>query len=191
MSMAAEKAKNATIHFAMSLGKRPHFASGGVVGPLHGVDGGRTDTIPASVPAGSFVVPADVVSGLPGAEGNSLAGHNALNKLFSSGPFMPDAAPYGASTPKLPRGNTIPHQIHAEHALTRAKGGKVEDDEPLPEGNIDIMAAGGEFVVPPEVVKQIGVGKLTRGHDILDKFVLECRKKNIADLRKLPPPVKK
>ncbi|MEJ0093320.1 MAG: hypothetical protein WDN46_07760 [Methylocella sp.] len=187
MSNPTERAKNGAVRFALSMGKRQHFASGGVVGPLHGVDGGRTDTLPISVPAGSYVIPADVVSGLPGAEGNSLAGHNALAKLFSSAPFSPDAAPFGVKSPDLAKGHTIPGQVHAERSLLRAKGGHVEVGGPP----IDIMAAGGEHVVPPEVVLAIGQGNLKLGHEILDEFVKKVRKNNIKDLKKLPGPVKK
>ena len=55
---------------------------------------------------------------------------------------------------------------------------------------IDIMAAGGEHVIPPEMVRRIGLGDLKRGHQILDEFVKEVRKRNIRDLKKLPGPVK-
>ena len=183
-----QRAKNQAIRYALSMSKRPHFASGGVVGPLLGADGGRTDTLPISVPAGSYVIPADVVSGLPGAQGNSLAGHNALNKLFSSMPLSPDDAPYGATQPKLARGNPRPHEQPAIVGLVRPRGGEAPHDDEA--GNVDILAAGGEHVVPPHVVKAIGKGNMKRGHDILDQFVTEVRKRNIDDLKKLPGPVK-
>lgn len=187
-----ERAKNDSIRFALSMGKRRHYASGGVVGPLIDTGPGRTDTLPISVPPGSYVVPADVVSGLPGAQGNSLAGHVALNKLMNALPLSPDEAPYGANKPKLPRGRTIPglgsqHHMMANE-LDKAKGGKVPDEghgEP-----IEIMAAGGEHVIPPHMVKRIGVGNLKRGHEILDEWVKEVRKRNIRELKKLPGPVR-
>lgn len=173
-----QRAKQESIRFALEMAKRPKLASGGVVGPLLGWQGGRTDTLPIGVPAGSYVIPADIVSGLPGAEGNSLAGHNALNKLFSMPPFMPDSAPYGAEKPNLkPK----------KPDFGKAKGGKVAT---RPDGNVDIMAAGGEYVVPPETVKKIGRGNLKLGHEILDEFVKEVRKRNVKDLKKLPGPVK-
>lgn len=185
-----QRAKSDTIHFALSMGKRPHFASGGVVGPLLGADGGRADTRAISVPSGAYVVPADVVSGLPAAQGNSLAGHAALSKLFASMPLSPDKAPYGASDPKLPKGKTMPGLATAHHHLTEtlAKGGHVDDEHGEP---IDIMAADGEYVVHPSVVRAIGMGDLKRGHEILDAFVKEMRKKHIKTLSKLPGPVRK
>lgn len=192
----SERAKSTAIRFALSMGKRQHFASGGVVGPLIDTGPGRTDTLPISVPPGSYVVPADVVSGLPGAQGNSLAGHAALEKLMNAMPLVPDKAPYGADTPQLPRGRTIPGLANQHHLmaaeLDKASGGAISGSH-VPAANddpIEIMAAGGEHVVPPEMVKRIGLGNLKRGHEILDEFVKEVRKRNIKDLKNLPGPVK-
>lgn len=192
--MSTDAARAAAIKYALDMGKvRKHYASGGVVGPLHGTEGGRTDTLPISVPSGSYVLPADVVSGIPGAEGNTLAGHNLLGKLFTQTPFAPDKAPYGAAPAGLKPGRgTIPGQTHAEHELLQtpraAAGGEMGADGEPP---VDIMAAGGEFVVPPEVVKHLGGGDMKKGHELLDDFVLHIRKENIKTLKKLPGPAKK
>lgn len=191
--VGSNRAKDEAIRFALQMGKRPrlHYASGGVVGPLIDTGGGRTDTLPISVPPGSYVVPADVVSGLPGAQGNSLAGHLALEKLMNSLPLSPDEAPYGVDSPTLARGRTIPGLTNIHHLeaneLDKHKGGSVPEDQGKP---IEIMAAGGEHVWPPEYVKRLGLGNLKRGHDILDDFVKEVRKQNIKDLQRLPGPVK-
>ena len=191
MGIGTERAKNTAARFALQMGKRPHFASGGVVGPLIDTGPGRTDTLPISVPAGSYVVPADVISGLPGAQGNSLAGHVALNKLLNAMPLSPDEAPYGADSPQLARGRTIPGLMNARHVmageLDKNKGGRTPHDHSEP---VDIMAAGGEHVIPPEMVKRIGLGNLKRGHEILDDFVKAVRKQNIETVKKLPGPVK-
>lgn len=193
MGNSTERAKSEAIRFALAMGKRPrqHFANGGVVGPLIDTGPGRTDTLPISVPPGSYVIPADVVSGLPGAQGNSLAGHVALNKMMNALPLSPDEAPYGSSDPKLARGRTMPglaniHHIEAS-SLDKSTGGKVEggDDKP-----IEIMAAGGEHIIPPEMVKRIGLGDIKRGHEILDDFVKHVRAQNIKELKKLPGPVR-
>ena len=194
---ANNRAKNIAARFALSMGKRPHFQSGGgitspvVTGPLLNAGPGRTDTLPVSVPPGSYVVPADVVSGLPGAQGNSLAGHVALNKLMNSLPLLPDEAPYGADSPQLTRGRTMPGLLNQHHLLAsmfdKSKGGKVPHDHGEP---VDIMAAGGEHVITPEQVRRLGLGSLKRGHEILDAFVQEVRKRNIKDLKKLPGPVR-
>ena len=194
---ASNRTKNTAARFALEMGKRPRFAGGGgvnepvVTGPLLGTDGGRADTRNVSVPPGSFVIPADVVSGLPSAQGNSLHGHNALAKLFGSLPLLPDEAPFGASPSDLPKGKTIPG-IVPQHRLMNASigestGGKVEgkDNTPIP-----IMAADGEYIVSPEHVRRIGLGNIERGHSILDKFVDEVRRNNIKTLQKLPGTVK-
>ena len=194
---ASNRTKNTAARFALEMGKRPRFAGGGgvnepvVTGALHGIDGGRTDTLPISVPPGSYVVPSDVVSGMPGAQGSSLSGHVALNKLMESLPLLPDETPYGTSSPNLPKGRTIPG-IVPQHRLMNAslgesKGGKVDgkDNEPIP-----IMAAADEHVIHPKFVRRLGLGNLERGHKILDAFVKEVRKRNIKDLQNLPGPVR-
>ena len=166
-----EIAKRAAVQFALSMGKIPHrqkFNSGGPVttGPLVGPHGGRTDTLPITVPGGAFVIPADVVSGVLGAEGNSLAGHAALSKLFG--------------------------QMVAQTHLQASGPGKANGADGKEIGRpVDILAAAGEFVVSPEAVLAVGKGSLKRGHDILDSFVDAIRKKNIDDLKKLPGTVKR
>ena len=176
----------------MAMLKRPKLATGGVVGPLHGYDGGRTDTLPVSVPPGSYVIPADIVSGIPGAQGNSLAGHVALAKLFNSLPLSPDEAPYGVKSPTLAKGYTMPglmslHHLERTSLAAGGVGGKTDEkaDEPVP-----ILAAAGEHVVDPKHVKRLGLGNLKRGHEILDQFVKEVRKRNIKELKSLKGPVR-
>jgi hypothetical protein len=56
--------------------------------------------------------------------------------------------------------------------------------------HVPVMAAGGEFVVPPEVVARIGGGNPERGFRVLDKFVLNSRAKHIKTLKTLKPPKK-
>src|ERR1019366_4073347 len=71
-----------------------HFADGGDalqrglaiankpvhIGPIHSAVAGRTDHIPLDVPSGSYVIPADIVSGL--GEGNTMAGYEKLNQRY-------------------------------------------------------------------------------------------------------------
>lgn len=63
----------------------------------------------------------------------------------------------------------------------RAAGGEVGPRAP-------IIAAGGEYVVHPESVKRLGGGDMKRGHDALDIFVRNQRRKTIKTLSKLPGP---
>lgn len=66
----------------------------------------------------------------------------------------------------------------------RASGGEV-GGEPM-----DIIAAGGEYVLSPDQVALIGDGDIRAGHDVLDELVLLLRKDHIKTLKKLPGPVK-
>jgi hypothetical protein len=135
----------------MRLAATPYTRPAPTIGALKSHVAGRTDHLPIDVPAESFVIPADVVSGL--GEGNSENGHKVLDHLFN----LP-----GASAPA---------------AIHRKDG-----------GSVPIMAAGGEYVVPPEVIARIGSGDLKRGHKILEHFVKHTRKQTIKTLKKLPTP---
>ena len=66
--------------------------------------------------------------------------------------------------------------------VPRASGGATN--------GVPIVAAGGEYVIPPEDVVQIGGGDLDHGHKILDSFVKKMRQKTIKTLQNLPGPKK-
>jgi len=53
---------------------------------------------------------------------------------------------------------------------------------------VPIVAAGGEWVIPPHHVEQVGAGDMDRGHRVLDAFVLKIRKEQIDRLQKMAPP---
>jgi len=59
------------------------------------------------------------------------------------------------------------------------------DDTP-----VEIVAAGGEYVVSPGSVSRIGGGDIDRGHHTLDEFVKRYRAKTVETLKKLPGPKK-
>jgi hypothetical protein len=143
------------IPYALQLAGEPYSAPH--VGPIRSHVAGRTDHIAMDVPAESFVIPADIVSGI--GEGNTENGFRVFSKMLG----LPDSA-----TPA---------------ALQRARGGKV--GSPVP-----IMAAGGEIIVPPEVVSAVGDGDIKRGHQILDHMVRALRKEHIKKLKSLPGPHK-
>jgi hypothetical protein len=63
-----------------------------------------------------------------------------------------------------------------------ASGGPTDDD------HVPIIAAGGEYLIHPDKVKEIGQGDMAKGHKVLDKFVLHTRKEHIKTLKKLKPP---
>ena len=55
---------------------------------------------------------------------------------------------------------------------------------------VPIVAAGGEYVVHPDHVRNVGGGDLDMGHKVLDEFVKRMRKELIGTLKKLPGPKK-
>lgn len=174
--MAAGKPQKQAVAIALDVARRAKRATGGPVnqkgahlGPIVSDIPGRTDRIPMDVPSGSYVVPADIVSGL--GEGNTLAGLNKLTARFGAHPF---------GAPKKGR--------------RRASGGSLagfprEADVGTKEA-VPIIAAGGEFVISPDRVRELGGGDIDRGHEMLDQWILETRKNLIETLRKLPGPAK-
>lgn len=60
---------------------------------------------------------------------------------------------------------------------------KSPDDEP-----VEIVAAGGEYVICPANVARIGGDDMERGHTVLDEFVKKYRAKTIQTLKELPGP---
>lgn len=160
---------------------------------------GRTDTHNVSVAPGSFVLPADVVSGL--GEGNTLAGSRVIEAMLSGGPYGTklDAGPFGIKLdkPRRPAAPKYPAAFQESAPATdgldklfSAVGdtGKRAAGGPTPP--IPIVIAGGEFLVNPEYVAKLGGGDAERGMAILDSFVKHIRKKTIKTLRHLPGPVK-
>jgi hypothetical protein len=145
-------------------------------GPIMSAVAGRTDHHPMNVASGSYVLPADHVSSL--GQGNTQSGMAVLGHMFGS------SGPYGiGKNPAIKPGSGAPR---AQKPMKLASGGApAEGSEPVP-----INAAGGEFVIPPEVVAQIGGGDIKRGHTILDNWVVANRKKHIKTLKKLPGPAK-
>lgn len=53
---------------------------------------------------------------------------------------------------------------------------------------VPIVAAGGEWVIPPHHVESVGHGDIDMGHRVLDEFVKRVRKELIGTLQKLPGP---
>lgn len=151
-------------------------------GPIASVVPGRTDNHPMNVAAGSYVIPSEHVASL--GEGNTQAGMAILGKMFGN------SSPYGVG-----RNMGIAHGAGAPHAPRamgfadggRDRGGARGDGVGHP---VPIMAAGGEFVVTPEDVARVGHGNIHHGHQILDAWVMQNRKKHINTLKKLPPPAK-
>ena len=76
--------------------------------------------------------------------------------------------------------------------ITKMYGGlpKAFADGGMPGEKVPIVAAGGEYVIPPEVVMSIGGGNMDVGHKQLDDFVNKMRAKTVKTLKNLPGPRK-
>ena len=129
------------------------------VGYIQAPTPGRADKIEMTVPAQAYMIPADIVSGR--GQGNSEAGAKFFDAWLM--------APYNA-------------QVGGQGKF--ASGGAVE----VPHGVRKIMASGGEYVVPPQVVQQLGGGDIRAGHDLLDEFVKDERARLVHTLVNLPGP---
>jgi hypothetical protein len=137
-------------------------------GPIHSSVAGRTDHLPMHVPSGAYVLPADIISGM--GEGNTIAGFKHARRMFGGMPRGQGASPYG--------------QSGGPYGM--ASGGTADDDGP----GVPIVAAGGEYVLHPDQVREAGGGDLDTGHQVLDQFVLRMRKELVKTLKGLAPPKK-
>ena len=70
--------------------------------------------------------------------------------------------------------------------IKKASGGAVESAG----GSVPIIVAGGEYLLPPGKVTEVGAGDISVGHKRLDDFVRVVRKEHIKTLRGLPGPKK-
>lgn len=146
--------------------RKPH------VGPILSHVAGRTDHLNMTVPSGAYVIPADIISGM--GQGNTIAGFKVAKDVFGVpvyGGKLGRGSPYGQET--APYGRDLPG---------KAEGGEVY--------GVPIVAAGGELVLSPDQVVQIGNGNLDDGHRILDEFVKGYRSRLVDTLSKLPGPRK-
>lgn len=143
-------------------------------GPIHSPVAGRTDHLPAEVPNGSYVLPADIVSSM--GEGNTISGFRVAKRMFEGVPYNGGASemPYGQGS--APYGGHMPH----------AQGGMPEDNSR--KSGVAVVVAGGEHVLTPEEVAWAGDGDMEAGHKALDEFVRRMRAKHIKTLQKLPGP---
>lgn len=159
-------------YFARSEARTMDHPSGLVMSPI----GGRSDHIPMHLGSGSYVIPADVVSGM--GQGNTLAGAHQFDKMIHSGPF-------GTSLPKpklggtFPKPSGMPRMVASRHF---ARGGRMR-------GRVPVIVAGGERICSPEECARIGGGDVKKGHAMLDRWVVEARKHIVKHTKALPGPV--
>ncbi len=139
--------------------------------------GGRTDRLPVAVAANSFIIPADVVSGV--GQGNSLAGARYWSQALGVGPW-------GISMPAHTRGLGPPRPPGVSGGVTHELFGY--DEGGRPHKTASVLLAGGEIAVPPDIVQRIGGGDMTEGHRRMREAVSRARKFAIARSSALPPP---
>lgn len=141
-------------------------------GPINVAIPGRTDRLPIHVYSGAYVLPADIVSGL--GEGNTLAGNRVIEKMLLDGGLS------GKSS------GGVAASLSASQNLTDKYGirGHYHEDETL----VPVIVAGGEYIIPPEKVREIGEGDMDKGHNVLDAFVISQRRALRKKLSKLPGP---
>ena len=149
-------------------------------GPVLSAVSGRTDAHKTAVPSGSYVIPADVVSGR--GQGNTLAGMNILQSMFKMGP-------YGTGAGGIKPGRSMPGAMKAPKMQPMMAKGGGKQGGPIG-APVPVHLAGGELVVPPQNLMQTVHPNLKTAHNMMDKWVIMERKKLRKTLAKLPPPVK-
>lgn len=154
--------------------------------------GGRADKVSTSVQPDSFIIPADVVSGI--GQGNSLAGANFLNQALKMGPYgitPSSSAKGGLGPPKAPGvyGMDVKNSMRQANKQSPIPKAVVGNHMPFKDGgSIPVSLSGGEFHIPPDKVLEIGNGDMKEGHRTLKKFVEMSRARHIRTLKSLPPP---
>jgi hypothetical protein len=144
---------------------------------------GRNDRIPMQARPGSFVLPADVVSGL--GQGNTMAGAKMWGDAISS-----SVGPMGIQNVlrrRAIKAPVMPRSMSMGKSGSRgfAEGGSMDDHELTP-----IVVAGGECLVDPEYVCELGGGDPELGKKHLSNSVMTVRNHVIKHLKSLPRPVK-
>ncbi len=116
------------------------------IGYIKSDTGGTADKLSFNVVQDSYVIPADIVSGL--GHGNSDAGAKIIAERFKG------------------------------RLSARTKG------------TVPVKLSGGEYVIPPHVVKRVGKGSIERGIDHFEDFIKTVRAKTILDLHHKKKPIR-
>jgi hypothetical protein len=185
------RAGGGAIQTALSLARARRRADGGMasppwyvraearnighVGPVMSAVPGRTDRHNINVASGSYVLPAETVSHM--GQSNTLAGFQRAGQMFGPG------GPYGSGAMKIAHGS-LPKPPRPM-GLSSEGGARGEGEHTL----VPVVVAGGEYIIPPEVVRAMGHGDLKEGHKALDEFVMKTRRDHLKTIKKLKPPV--
>ena len=165
--------------YGQSAESLPYGASGmpyGVPAPKK-ADGGA-----AAGPNVGYELVKRMAIGPGSGNGTSLAAPAAPKQSFGSN-LMGGAsrqAQQGQQGQQAPK--TELNDMYTPYSRNYASGGATDA--------VPIVAAGGEYVIPPEDVMHLGSGDIDHGHKILDVFVKKMREKTIKTLQGLPGPKK-
>jgi len=135
---------------------------------------GRTDMHDVYVAAGSYVIPADVVSGC--GEGNTINGALKISELLKRDDAKPHFQAGGGTAPEIPyfeRGALRQEAIETEGTHP---GGYVTATAPTRTAPI------GSYIMPPEIVAGLGAGNQLAGAETMNKIV-----KSVAPYGAVPP----
>lgn len=189
-------------------------AKGKVVDPLLGIGAGIAGGSAVSNGGGEAQGDADAglfASGGAVAKALKLAGHPVVNQPVR-GPHLPHVGPIMGASPG--RADHVPmavpagaHVVPADIVSSLGQGnthagmnvlskmfksgpyGVPAKPTKLAEGGaVPIMASDGEFVIDPAMVAEIGGGDPNYGHDVLDQWILNARRKAIETMQNLAPP---
>lgn len=140
---------------------------------------GRNDRIPMRARSGSFIMPADVVSGL--GQGNTAAGAKMWGQAIGHG--IPQKKPKYPPLMHMKQ----PKMSSGTPKIGFAEGGEAESESA--DGYTPIITAGGELVIDPEIVEMLGDGDPEAGRKMLSESVVSVRKQIIDAMKQLPDPI--
>jgi hypothetical protein len=146
---------------------------------------GRTDRIPQRARTGSYVLPADVVSGL--GQGNTKAGAKLWGETIAGA-----IGPAGIKTAIKTRAMKAPslRMPSPRVSSSRSTGLKLQEGGEVEDEFTPIITAGGELIIDPEIVEALGGGDADAGKRMLADSVKKVRRQTITHLQSLPGPVK-
>lgn len=173
--MAAGKPQKQAVAIALDVqrrAKRKKFAIGGVADDAQD---GWHQRDPNEPVQGQGLVP-----------GQSGGREDAVRVSVQGGSYVIPADVVSA----LGAGNTLNGAQKLDRLLAErggfADGGATPSSTPL----VPVRLSGGEFVVDPAHVTQLGQGDLDYGHDILDEFIKRTRTDHVKTITALPKPVR-
>jgi len=161
--------------------------------PAHKAIGGGAAGTPmkSGYLSNQYTLPEDVKLGV---DAPSFSGANLIKQGFSTGPFgLSQQLPKFSAldVPKPPTDlESLSDRLRQNKQGTAAPQAEAHGG-PIMSGNhrpVPIVAAGGEYVIHPDMVRKLGGGDIKKGHDYLDNFVKYVRQHTIKTLQKLPGP---